>query len=284
MMLPRGKIQELLVFSQALPILILCGCLAVSAPALGEDRSNDRFELSAGVYLVSFDTNTRIGGLGPGGGTTISLENDLGMDGDETELFALGRWYFTKRHSLGISYLDFDRTGEIVLRRDLQIEDTLFTVGLNVDSFLDYNVLAFDYRYAVFKTDKLDAGVVLGLSLIDFNFGVESTTFINDTDLVTLRESEAEEYPVPTFGLDLEYEIVPNVYLRGGLGYLDYSASNWEASMLVLGAEVQYFPWRNVGFSVGYNRVDIEYDEEKKDPFDIDFTYDGLLGRLITRF
>ncbi|MDH3452959.1 MAG: hypothetical protein OEN20_11090 [Gammaproteobacteria bacterium] len=271
-------------FSKRFLIAALCAYLAISAQAFGRDRSDDRFELSAGVYLVSFDTNTRIGGLGPGGGTTISLENDLGMDSDETELFALGRWYFAKRHSLGISYLDFDRTGEIVLRRDLQIEDTLFTIGLNVDSFLDYNVLAFDYRYAVFATDKLDAGVVLGLSLIDFNVGVASTTVINDNELIKLEEAEGEEYPVPSFGLDLKYEIVPDVYLRGGFGYLDYSASNWEASLLILGAELQYFPWRNVGFSVGYNRVEIEYDEEKNDPFNVDFTYDGLLGRVITRF
>lgn len=47
---------------------------------------------------------------------------------------------------------------------------------------------------------------------------------------------------------------------------------------------LEYFPWRRVGFSVGYSRVDIEYDEEKNDPLVIDFTYDGLLGRVITRF
>jgi hypothetical protein len=280
----RKTSGSLFVVTNRLPILALWGCLVFSTQAFGEERSDRKFEWSARIFLVDFDTSTKVGGLGPNDSATISLEDDLGMNSDDEVLFTTGRWYFGKRHSLGLSYLNFDRTGETVLARDLQIGDTEFTVGLTADSFLDYNALAFDYRVAVFKTDKLDAGVVLGLSLIDFNFGVESTVFVNDTDVTTLQETEAEEYPVPTFGVNVKYEIIPNLLVHGGFGYLDVSVDNWEASMLILGAELQYFPWRNVGFGVSYNFVDIEYDEEKKDAFNVDFEYDGLLGRVITRF
>jgi len=54
--------------------------------------------------------------------------------------------------------------------------------------------------------------------------------------------------------------------------------------MLISGFDFEYFPWRRLGFGFGYSRMDIDYEESGSDPFDIEFTYDGLLFRLIAGF
>lgn len=150
--------------------VVSCVCAGAGSPAWGENdsdrraRPRDPFDLSFGIYLVDFDTETRVGSSGPAGGTRISLEDDLGMGSDDTELLAAGRWRFARRHSIGLGYLDFDRNGDVTLARDIIFGDTTFTLGLNAESFLDYEVWGMDYRYAFIARDNLDVEAMLGVS------------------------------------------------------------------------------------------------------------------------
>ena len=100
----------------------------------------------------------------------------------------------------------------------------------------------------------------------------------------TIEEREDEAYPVPTLGLGGAYRFAPKWSLRSGVQYFEYSADDWDASLIILDVDVEYFPWKNVGFGLGYNLLEIGYDEDGGDALDIDFEYDGILLRALFEF
>ena len=51
-----------------------------------------------------------------------------------------------------------------------------------------------------------------------------------------------------------------------------------------LDLDLEYFPWENVGFGIGYNFLEIGYEETGGDPLDITYEYDGILLRALFEF
>ncbi|MCZ6868464.1 MAG: hypothetical protein O7G84_03035 [Gammaproteobacteria bacterium] len=54
--------------------------------------------------------------------------------------------------------------------------------------------------------------------------------------------------------------------------------------MSIVNVGLEYFPWRHVGFGLGYDFVDVHYERQGSQQISADFQYDGILVRLITRF
>ena len=101
----------------------------------------------------------------------------------------------------------------------------------------------------------------------------------------TVREDES--FPVPSLGAGFRYRFRDDWFLRAGATYFEYEEDDeWEASLLIGGLGVEWFPWRHVGFGLEYDVVEIEYDEDdsRSDQFDVDFKYDGFQLRVIGRF
>jgi hypothetical protein len=199
-------------------VLLLAVVLLLPGAVLARSVDDERFRISVGGFFVDFDATTRVGS-DQGPGTEIDLEDDLGMDSDQTELVATARLRLARRHSLGVSAIDYD-------------------LGLRAES--------------------------------------------GGTGLVVAREQE--QYPVPLAGLGLVYRFTPRWAIRAGASYFEYSEDEWEGSMLLTDVDVEFHPWRHFGVALGYNFLDIEYDEEGDDPLDVDFDYGGILARIILRF
>ena len=150
-----------------------------------------------------------------------------------------------------------------------------------MDSLFDYQLLEIDYRYALIQKPRFDFVLAFGISAIDYDLGLRADL---QPGPGTLEERDEEAYPVPTLGLGVAYRFAPKWSLRSGFKYFEYSADDWDASLLVLDVDIEYFPWENFGFGLGYNFFEIGYEEEGGDALDITYEYDGILLRALFEF
>ncbi len=125
--------------------------------------------------------------------------------------------------------------------------------------------------------------MLVGISYIDLEFDIEASPL---NGRMQLEESATEAFPVPSFGVGLRYKFSPTLLVRFGATYLEYEHKDeWKVTMSVFNVGLEYFPWRHVGFGLGYDFVDVEYEKEGSNKrVGADFQYDGILVRLITRF
>jgi hypothetical protein len=236
-----------------------------------------RFLIAAGAFILEFDTKTRLGTV-----TTISLEDDLGMESDQTEFFLSGRYRLARKHTIGALYLSMQRDGDVTLSRDIEIGDEVFPIGAWVESDFEYKMIDLSYRYAFLFRPKYDFALNFGISYVSYDIGAVAEPI--GPVPVRIEEREDEGYPVPTLGGGMRYRFNRQWSFRTGGAYFEYSADKWDASLLVLDAGVEYFPWEHVGFGLGYSRVDIDYDEVGRDSFGVFYEYDGILFRGLLRF
>ncbi len=61
----------------------------------------DTVRVFVGGFFAQLDTDTKVTSSGLGG-RKISLEDDLGLDDDDTVFFAGLRWWISKRHSVAL--------------------------------------------------------------------------------------------------------------------------------------------------------------------------------------
>ena len=62
------------------------------------------------------------------------------------------------------------------------------------------------------------------------------------------------------------------------------TSDDWEANLLFLDVDLEYFPWENFGFGIGYNYLEVGYEESGGDSLDITYEYDGILLRALFEF
>lgn len=242
-----------------------------------QTRDWDRFRFSAGAFFIDLDTKTEVESSRLDRGTRIDLEDDLGMESSQTDLFLSARYRFARKHSIAVGFLSIERNGDVTLTRDIQFGEDFFTINIDVESNFDFELLQLSYRYAFLSREKFDMAFSVGINSVDYDIALTALGG-------AVEGRENEKYPVPSLGLGSRFRFARGWSLGIGAAYFEYSTDDWEASFLVTDIDVEYFPWRHVGFGVGYNRLEIEYVEEGSDALDIDFTYDGIMVRAIVAF
>jgi len=267
--------------------LALQSLLQVQVACAQEDAGTpDTLRVFAGAFIADLDTQSQVTSSGLGG-RKFSLENDLGLKNDDAVIFGGLRWRFGRRHSLGIMHMGLDRDADETLTRELAIGDETFTINTMTMTKFDYRTTNLDYRYSFIANDRLDAGLLVGINHIDFDFEVVGDTGLPNGAVVRNSVREAEAFPVPSIGVGFRYVLNQDWYLRFGATYFRYDDGDWDAALLLAGIGVEWFPWRHFGFGVGYDLVRIDYDEDsdpEADEFDVKFDYDGVQLRVIGRF
>ena len=255
------------------PLLLITGLLA---PTGWSDEANhwidnDKIKLTIGTFITDYDSDFRLTSSALGIGTQLSFEDDLGLDESKTVIRLDGHYRFSAKHRVEFSYFDLSRDGKTLTRFPIIIDDTLFRRGSTLTTEFDYQVLKLAYAYSFWQTDNIDLSVSGGLYTFDVNLQVKS----ND------GQSEGDEgtAPFPMFGLHLDYRLGKDVYLSTSFEYFVVNEDDFEGELTDGSINLEYRPFENIGFGLGYNAVTIfAEDTDSNDEFD--YEYNGILVYL----
>ena len=253
------------------------------APALAEegfDRgSEDIFLISAGTFLIDFDTNASLDSETLGKGTDIDFEDDLGLVANQNRARLDGYWRFAHKHRLDFAIYYYNRTADRTIDRQIEWGDVTYDVGAELHPEVKFQFFKLNYKYSFVRTQKLEFAFSAGLSTIRTETELAGQgTVSGGVEESFQKKANSLLVPIPVLGLYGEWRMVRNLYLRGGVEYLAVNVSGWEGSVKDLRASLDWYPFKHFGFGVGYNIFRIDGTKDADSVFDFRYEYSGLLG------
>ncbi|HEX5162334.1 MAG TPA: hypothetical protein VFV88_11465, partial [Steroidobacteraceae bacterium] len=187
-------------------------------------------------------------------GSLLSGEQDLGLDDqiDQARIefdFRLG-----ERNHVRVDYFKVDRFAQVVLAEPILFGDALFGTGVTFRTHLDWRTLGLTYTYSFFKSDRFEAGVGIGMHLLEGHLSgfAPGTNSMQKQDNVGI---------VPTAAINAAYRISKRwaVTLRAqGYDGKEYSNEDgdWRGEMYDYHFDVQYRWRKNFAVGLGYSSIE----------------------------
>lgn len=227
----------------------------------------DKYQISAFGSQVLIGPKVRVDSEDGSQGTEFSTGNVLGIDRGAFEpQFAL-RWRPGRRHEIQVGYLFLSRSGEKRLTRDINVRDTTFTAGLNLNTTFGADNAFLAYRYAFSAKENTQIGAQLGLGAIFFEINIDAlagATNGNDTLTTSYGAGASLTGPTAALGLYGRFRLGDRWYLEANAGTIGIKIENITASVFQGGVAGRYFLSKRFGLEAGYglSTIRIKIDKE----------------------
>ncbi|HEU5136037.1 MAG TPA: hypothetical protein VFU13_12880 [Steroidobacteraceae bacterium] len=226
---------------------------------------SDHFYMRGIYFQGTVDTVLRIDSTGATepDGTVLSGEDDLGLD----DVVDQARMEFDirmgERNHVRIDYFKLNRFSEQPLPRDIEFGDFEVDEGEVFRTRLDWRMLGLTYTYSLFRAERFEAGLGLGLHIIE-------TLAEGSQPLTSNRERDSEAAVFPTVAVTGAFRISKRwaVTARGqSFSYTD-DEEGFDGSLSDYHIDVQYRWRRNFAIGLGYSAIDIDLEVADADnPF-----------------
>jgi hypothetical protein len=251
-----------------MPVAGMLAAVLAAAPVFAQPSSGtwndlpDRFQIDTGYFRMSATTVLRYGG--PGGGSEVDFEDDLGLDPTVDTFWVDGRWRVGRRHQLQLSYTRSHReTRSFALQREFEWGGETYSAGLEATSRGDADILGGYYRFAIFRNDRVEVGPTLGVGYLWLSTRIQATgtvTTPGGSESRTLDESASTGSITGAVGGYLEVWPTKRFVLRGDYLYIKVNPDNSEASVTDWRVAADYYFTRNFGLGVQYKYNNYTYD------------------------
>ena len=244
----------------------------------GIKPGEEKFTLSAGVFLPTFNTRLQINNTDLDLGDEIDVENDLGLKESETVFWFGGTWRFAPHHRVGVSYFQFKRDATKTLLKDIEIEDEVYPAGASLESEFKLQTIPITYYYTFRKRQNYQMSFSAGLHWMTLDLNI-----VGKADLGTVtgdgNVSASANAPMPLFGLEYEHYFNSRwtMAIHGEIFGIDLSDDTFAFSGMITNLSVNtiYYFIDNVGAGVALNWFTIDIDI-KDDDWNGGFDYEYL--------
>ena len=248
----------------------------------------EKYRLSLGAFLPSFDTKLKVNNQDFDLGTEIDLENDLGLKQEESVVWGRADWRFAKRHAVTLSYFRFKRDAGATALRDITIEDKEYKAGASLATEFKIQVIPINYHYSIIKRKNLLLTATGGLHWFSINFNVSGKASVNAAE-EQVEAGISADAPMPLLGLEFDYFFTKRwtAAVHGEVFSLDFNDDtfSFQGEIWNLRLSTEYWLLNNLGagFAVNWFRVNVDVnDKEWNGGFD--YSYFGPQIYLSTRF
>jgi hypothetical protein len=256
-------------------IIILLALAAVTPLGAAEadgDWQTDKWRAYVGAFWPSLDSRIGINAEGLPPLPPIRVEDALGVG--ENKLTAWGglRWQVAKRHSVEFEYFSLNRNGGVSDTFDppIRIADVVIEAG-SIDTSYETSIGRVTYGYSVVSRQrsrlKLKAGLhVASLSAtLGYSGAICSpaTTPTQPPGCPTGRNGVAGEdvtAPLPHFGFSYTFLLTPKIAVGAQAIGFALQVDDIDGSILEMGADIVWQPWRHVGLGAGVRYFDAKVE------------------------
>jgi hypothetical protein len=242
----------------------------------------EKWNISVGGWVKSFDTRTRLDSEELGAGTDIDWEDDFLLERDRTDIRLEGFYRFNRTHRLEFGYTVWSRNSTAIIDDAIQYGNQLYDVDAIVKATVDTQLIKLAYKYSFIKNGKIDAGLSFGLStfMVEGELAGQGQVDPGGPPVSGSAEVTSEDViaPVPMLGAHLEATIKPRLFFRFSGEFFSAKIDTIDARVLDLRASVDWYPFEHVGFGAGYNLINTTVIETADPVFDLDWEFNGAIA------
>jgi hypothetical protein len=232
---------------------------------------SDRFYMRGTAFQGNVSTQMRIDSTGSTtpDGTLLFAEDDLGLD----DVVEQARIEFDvrmgERNHVRIDYFKLNRFGQVPLAQAISFGDFDFAPGDQFRSKMDWRTLGLTYTYSLFRGERFEAGLGLGLHIFEIHAeGGQPGTLERD------RESEAGIFP--TAAVNAAFRISKRWAITARFNALEVDVDDGSGTFSDLHADIQYRWRKNFAVGIGYSQLAMDIDVvEADEPFFFDLDTRG---------
>jgi hypothetical protein len=280
MMVPRTTRQHVSIWSTLILLMCATSAFAQFKPRIIQETTvGDKYHVEGGVDIWFGTADLTIASGGSGAlegipGTDINAKRDLGLVDKKLPQFNLVL-KGAKRHKLRVQYVPIKYEQSAVLSRAIDFNGQRYTVGLPVNSALNWKALRLGYEYDFVIMNRGYAGFIIEDKQTDVRVDIA-------TPLVKPQFAHAQA-PIPALGFVGRVWVVPRVNVTGevtGFKIPDSIEGRYNAHYVDIDVYGTLNATNNVGVKVGYRSLDMAYKfKEDSGTFTLKGTYVGLVVR-----
>lgn len=223
-----------------------------------EEQMPDRFMLRFGGYKVQgAESIVRLDANNLPVGTYIDFQQTLGGTTRSTVARLDGLYRFSEKHAIGASWYALRFSGTKVLEQNFEWNGKPYTIGMQVDSKLNYDVYKLNYQYSVFHNNEVELGASFGFHIMKTMVSIASSTILQSG-------SEAVTAPLPVWGLYASYNFTPrfSAFYNYQFFFINYEDKvKGGLQDFLFGLEYRLF--RNVALGLAYNRFSLQMEAKQ---------------------
>lgn len=273
---------------------VLLASLGMAAAAVASGAQADslapgdeRFKFVAGWFLPAFGTDVRFDGEASEG-DDVNLDDDLGLDRDQSGALLGFEWRIADRHRLGASWSSFSQNGERVFDEELTIGDETFPVDAVVRTDWSLDLIPITYSYSFIKNEKNEFAGTFGIHLDRVSLRLRAETSVSG-EILDLQSDHSADLPLPLIGVRYDHHFSDT--WSAGIGASYFSIEFGESTLDAKGslysvrgyAEYRFQGRYGAGIAIDAFKLDLEAE---KNNFSGGYEYDywGPQLYLIARF
>jgi hypothetical protein len=207
----------------------IAGIAATPARAESLKPGDERFKLVAGWFLPAFNTDVRIDDSGDPG-DEVDLDDDLGVNRDQSGVLLGFEWRIAERHRLGATYSTFSQNATKVIDRQITIGDEVYPVSATVRTSWSLDMIPITYSYSFLKSDSNELSGTFGIHWDSISLGLKGSTSLSSDDL-NANVSSGADLPLPLIGLRYDHNFSNNwsAGLAGSFFTIEFGESELDA-------------------------------------------------------
>jgi len=215
----------------------------------------DRWSFGAGIFFPQTTTQASLTSKSTGLGTSIDFEDTLGMKRSDTVPTVYGRWRINQRWRIDAEYFQLNRSSERMINRDINWGDQTFPANTSVSSKFDFSDLRISGGYSFFRTPDKEFGVGLGLHMAWYDVSLNGPTGSGEGQDVLA--------PLPVLSIYGNFALTDRWALGARLDRFSLEYDKFSGGLTNLALDLQYQPFRHVGFAFGYRGLFIRAEVEE---------------------
>jgi hypothetical protein len=249
----KGGIMSFSRIALAVAAFTLCIPLADAQDAVPSHPAlTDKFYFAVGAFTPKTSTSASLESSNLGAGASIDFERALGMETQKMVPDAAFRWRFGDRWRLEAEYFELRRTGDKVIGQDITWNGITFLTGTQIQSKFNFSDIRTSVGYSFFKTKDKEVGVSFGFHVASYDVGLQAVT-----GAAAAAGDQAKKIlaPLPVLSAYGQFALTDEWAVGARLDRFAMTYDNYNGNVTSIGADVNYQPFRHVGFGLAYRSL-----------------------------
>lgn len=259
--------------------LMLGTFLTMANMVRAEEPLPDKFKIAIGGYAVGrYDSTMSLTESTLGAGASISPEDTLGLDLEQTVTRVDGYYRFTPVHALTYSWYNISSAGNKTVETAFDWLDEngnpiTIPVGAQAYTDLDYDIFKLGYLWSFYHNDKVELAAGAGLHLTRITVGLDVETTSGPIDAKNVKTT----VPLPVLSFGLTYHVTPKFLWFLKSEVFAISVDDWSGTYTDSTIAMEYRAWKNVALGAGLGSNALKIIE---DTGEYKFQYDNRISGL----